>query len=461
MTSVLIIDDDQAFCQMLSKIVKGLGHEAASSFTLKDGLQQSLTGAFDVVLLDLGLPDGNGLEALPEIREMPETPEVIIITGSGGPDGAEAALKNGAWDYLEKPATKKEMTLSLVRALQYRQEKKAKRTPFALKREGIVGDSAPLRACLDLLAQAAASDAPVLISGETGTGKELFAAAIHNNSRRASKNFIVVDCAALPETLAESILFGYEKGAFTGADKAREGLVKQADGGTLFLDEIGELPFSLQKTFLRVLEVHRFRPLGAKVEITSDFRLVAATNRDLQKMVQEGLFRQDLLFRLQALTIELHPLRNRVDDIKSLTMYYLEQLCAHYRIGLKGFTPEFLEAMQAYEWPGNVRELINTLERALANSLHEPTLFPKHLPLNIRLKMAQTKVGKEPEPSGPAQGSPYLEESFPNLRVFREAMDLEYLRALLYRTSGNISQACKISGLSRSSFYDLLRKHNL
>jgi two-component system NtrC family response regulator len=460
MAHVLIIDDDPAFCQMLSKIVMGSGHESASSFTLKDGLHQSLTRAFDVVFLDLGLPDGNGLEALPKIREMPEAPEVIIITGSGGPDGPETALKNGAWDYLEKPATKKEMTLSLVRALQYRQEKKAPRPPVSLKREGIVGESAPLRACLDLLAQAAASDAPVLIRGETGTGKELFAVAIHNNSRRAPKNFVVVDCTALPETLVESTLFGYEKGAFTGADQAREGLVKHADGGTLFLDEVGELPLSLQKSFLRVLEVQRFRPLGSKKEITSNFRLVAATNRDLQKMVREGLFRQDLLFRLQALTIELPPLRKRPEDIKPLTMFYLERLCARYRIGLKGLTPEFSGTLRAYDWPGNVRELINTLESVLAAAQNELTLFPKHLPLNIRLKMAQIKIGKELEGPGPAQGAPYL-ESFPDLRVFREAMDIEYLRALLYRTNGNVSQACRISGLSRSSFYELLKKHNL
>ncbi|MEW6658968.1 MAG: sigma-54 dependent transcriptional regulator [Thermodesulfobacteriota bacterium] len=459
MARVLIIDDDRVFCQMLSKIVRGLGQEVASSFTLKDGLHQSLSCAFDVVFLDVGLPDGNGLEALPRIREMAEAPEVIIITGSGGPDGPEAALKNGAWDYLEKPATTKEMTLSLVRALQYRQEKKAPGPPVSLKREGIVGDSARLRACLDLLAQAAASDAPVLIKGETGTGKELFAAAIHHNSRRAPKNFVVVDCTALPESLVESTLFGYEKGAFTGADQTREGLVKHADHGTLFLDEVGELPLSLQKTFLRVLEVHRFRPLGSKKEITSDFRLVAATNRDLQKMVRAGQFRQDLLFRLQALTLELPPLRKRPEDIKPLAMFYLERLCARYRIGLKGLTPEFLGTLQAYDWPGNVRELINALESALAAAQDELTLFPQHLPLNIRLKMAQIKIGKEAESAVRDQGAPYL-ESFPNLRVFREAMDMEYLRALLYRTSGNISQACKISGLSRSSFYELLKRHN-
>ena len=461
MARVLIIDDDAAFCQLMAKIIRGCGHDATLAFTLEDGLRESFAGDYDAVFLDVGLPDGDGLEALPKIREMPDAPEVIIITGSGGPDGAEAALKNGAWDYLAKPVSKNNIILTLVRVLQYGQEKQVKPKALVLDRKGIIGDSAPMRACLELLAQAAASDAPVLISGETGTGKELFAEAIHNNSRRAGNRFVVVDCAALPVTLAESILFGYEKGAFTSADKAHEGLVKQADGGTLFLDEVGELPLSVQKAFLRVIQVRRFYPLGSKKEVTSDFRLVAATNRTLQKMVQERQFREDLLFRLQALTIELPPLRLRIDDIKSLIIHYLDQLCAHYGMFLKGFTPEFLEAMQTYSWPGNVRELINTMERTLAAALDEPTLFPKHLPLNIRLLMSQAFSSKETELSGLTPESPSLQRSIPNLRVYRQLMDQEYLRALLHRTGGNITLACKISDNSRSSLYDLLKKHNL
>lgn len=461
MSRILIVDDDRAFCQLLTKIVRRLGHEAQCSFSLEEGLSQAHIGIFDVVFLDVDLPDGNGLEALPRLRELPEAPEVIIITGYGGAEGAAAALKNGAWDYLVKPTSNKEITLSLKRVLQYRQEKKTVRIPLVLQQSGIVGASAAMRACLTLLAQAAASDAPVLLSGETGTGKELFATAIHRNSRRASGAFIVVDCAALPETLAESILFGHEKGAFTGADRDRQGLVKQADGGTLFLDEIGELPLALQKTLLRVLEVRRFRPLGARDEVYSDFRLVAATNRDLARMVKEGQFRQDLLFRLRALTIELPPLRERPEDIKLLVVHYLEKLCSRYRLGLKGFTPEFLDCLQTYDWPGNVRELINTLERALAAAQDEPTLFPQHLPLNLRLKLVERKILKKSKSPDPLLEYPDPMEPFPELKVFREAMDLEYLRALLFRTGGNISQACRISGLSRSSLYELLKKHRL
>ena len=275
MANVLIIDDDRAMCDMLSGRMRDMGHNATYALTLKAGLKQAFSESFDVVFLDVGMPDGNGLEALPKIRETPSSPEVIIITGAGSPDGAELAIKNGAWDYIEKPLSISAMSLPLIRALQYREDTRTLGSPVALDREGIVGNSPPMKACFDLMAQASASDANVLITGETGTGKELFAAAIHKNSPRAEKSFVVVDCATLPETLVESMLFGHEKGAFTGADKAKDGLIKQADGGTLFLDEVGELPLSVQKAFLRVLQERRFRPLGGKREIESDFRLVS------------------------------------------------------------------------------------------------------------------------------------------------------------------------------------------
>jgi two-component system NtrC family response regulator len=206
----------------------------------------------------------------------------------------------------------------------------------------------------------------VLITGETGTGKELFARAIHANSPRAAQPFVVVDCASLPETLVESILFGHVKGAFTGADKAREGLVALADGGTLFLDEVGELPFSMQRAFLRVLEDRTFRPVGSKTERSSDFRLVAATNRQLEAMVERGEFRKDLLFRIRSFSIELPALRERSEDIPEIVALQMEKLAAAGRFGRKDFSPEFMEALTAYPWPGNVRELVQCLERSLA-----------------------------------------------------------------------------------------------
>ena len=234
------------------------------------------------------------------------SPEIIVITGMGHPDEAELAIKSGAWDYIEKPASFEAIKLPLIRALEYRAERKPK-APTVLKRNGIIGDSEEITACLELLSQAADSDANVLITGETGTGKELFAKVIHANSRRAKSNFVVVDCTALPETLVESVLFGHARGAFTGAETSEEGLVRQAHGGTLFLDEIGELPVLIQKRFLRVIQEHRFRAVGGRREISSDFRLMAATNRDLEDMVREGRFREDLLFRLRTIADRFAP----------------------------------------------------------------------------------------------------------------------------------------------------------
>ncbi len=214
------------------------------------------------------------------MKSTPSSPEIIVITGLGHPDEAELAITSGAWDYLEKPASFDAIKLPLLRALEYRSERTPGNMAAALKRNGIIGDSEKITACLELVAQAAESDANVLITGETGTGKELFAKVIHANSRRAQKSFVVVDCTALPETLVESVLFGHARGAFTGAETSEEGLIKQADGGTLFLDEIGELPSTIQKKFLRVVQEHRFRPVGGRREITSDFRLMAATNEE-------------------------------------------------------------------------------------------------------------------------------------------------------------------------------------
>jgi two-component system NtrC family response regulator len=452
-------------CAVLSDKLAGMGHQTASTFTLKDGVSAAENGAFDVVLLDVRMPDGNGLDMLPRIQGASSSPEVIIITGLGDPDGAELAITSGAWDYLEKGASLKAMTLPLVRALQYRQEKLASRPRVALNREGIVGSSPPMKDCFDLLAESANSDGNVLISGETGTGKELFAWAIHNNSPRADKSFVVVDCAALPEKLVESLLFGHEKGAFTGADQAKDGLVTQADGGTLYLDEVGEMPLSIQKAFLRVLQEHRFRPVGSQQETTSDFRLVASTNRDLDTMVERGKFRSDLLFRLRAFTLHLPPLRERQGDIKEITIYYVAKLCERYTMETKGISPEFLDAVAAYAWPGNVRELINALERALAAARHVPTLFARHLPTEIRIEKARSAVAKDTTEDTHDYETESHREGLPNLQAFRDTAaaqaEKQYLQDLMASTGGKIKEACRISGLSRSHLYGLLKKHDL
>ena len=462
MANILIIDDDRLICETIGNVVKHMGHEAACAYTLQDGLEALGSRSPDVLFLDVRLPDGSGLEALPQVQSAPSLPEVIIMTGYGDPDGAELAMRHGVWDYIQKPSTVDALILSLVRALQYREEKKAKQAALPLKREGIVGSSAQMTRCLDLLAQAAPSEAIVLITGETGTGKELFALAMHRNSRRAQKNFVVVDCAALPETLVESILFGHEKGAYTGADRPRDGLILQADGGTLFLDEVGELRLSVQKSFLRVLQERKFRPVGGKNEVQSDFRLIAASNRNLDEMMRMNRFREDLLFRLRSFMIEIPPLRERKEDIRDLVSHYTAELCERYGMEAKDFSPEFMDFLLSYPWPGNVRELIHALERTLISARYERVLFPKHLPTHIRVQLARSSVGeKEAEGPTPAPSSPV----FPTIQEMREKVieeaEAKYLRDLISFTRGNISEACRISGLSRSRFYLLLKRHNI
>ncbi len=458
MGKVLIIDDNKFNTEALCDMVESLGHEVTCTYTAEEGIREAQSHCFDVVFLDVQLPDGNGLLLLPIIHATPADPEVIIITGFGSPDGAELAIRNGAWDFIEKPLERKLIELPLVRALQYREAKKQKSRPLILKREGIVGSSSIMGNCLILIAQAAASDANVLITGETGTGKEVFARAIHNNSSRSAMPFVTVDCASLPPAIIESILFGHEKGAFTGADRIQEGLVRQADGGSLFLDEVGDLPLSAQKAFLRVLQEHRFRPLGAKREVESEFRVIAATNRDLDKMVGEGKIREDLLFRLRAINIELPPLRDRQGDIKELITYYVNKICTRQCAEVKGLSPEFIEALCAYEWPGNVRELVNALESALAAALHETILYPKHLPTNIRVRLIRGAVSKKNDTTIPSAKMTSLKERRDSVFAREER---QYLQELIAVTEGNIREACAISGLGRARLYQLIKKHGI
>ena len=462
MAKVLIIDDDQTLCEMLRTNVSRIGHAVQCAFSLDEGLRDARKSAWDVVFLDVKLPDGNGLDALPAIRSVISNPEVIIFTGEGDPDGAQTAIQRGAWDYVEKPTSVSAMMLPLMRALEYRSAKHRKKVSLA-KRGGIIGGSPEIEKCLSVVADAAESGKEVLIVGESGTGKELFARAVHENSGRASGPFIVVDCAALPETLAESTLFGHEKGAFTSAGAARAGLVGQADGGTLFLDEVGELPLTLQKTFLRVLQEKTYRPLGAQRELRSDFRLVTATNRNLDQMVRDGLFREDLLFRIKSWVIALPPLRERSGDAFEIAMNFISAYSKRTGRGVKGISPEFVEGITAYPWPGNVRELLMALETAIDMSRDEPVLHHNHLPFHVRVYVAQAALGKARNSDRPLEPQTVFPENLPSLKQFREEgiseMEKKYLAELMRITAGDIKKACMISGLSRSRLYRLLQDH--
>lgn len=469
---ILVIDDDRAMCRFLSDLGKRLGHEISSVLTCREALVETQSKPFEVVFLDINLPDGDGLDLLPHIRDMPSNPDVIIISGEGEPDGAETALRNGAWDYIQKPSSIDAIKLSLARVLAFRERREAQRLSVehdkgvkSLKRGGIIGESPKMRACLDLLAQAASSRANVIIFGETGTGKELFAWAIHENSPRAGNPFVVLDCAALTETLVESMLFGHERGAFTGANIRQDGMIRQAHGGTLLLDEIGELPLNVQKSFLRVLQERRFRPLGGKEEISSDFRLIAATNRDLEQMVQEKQFRKDLFFRLRSLTIELPPLRQRLEDIKDLAIHLTARHCELYGVDTKGLSTEFLNALLRYDWPGNVRELVHTMESSLIASGSEPVLYPDHLPIHLRIHLTRKSLVQPSANGDDSRMREDLPTELPTLHDFREAaltrVEKDYLQQLLALAGGDMKRTCEMAGLSRSQLYSLLKKHGM
>ncbi|MDA8141339.1 MAG: sigma-54 dependent transcriptional regulator [Desulfobacteraceae bacterium] len=463
MPDILIIDDDPGISQILAEVAKKMDCGAHCAPTAAQGLAAIQSVAFDLVLLDVGLPDDDGLHLLPQIRQIENPPEVIIITGNGDPDAAETAIRNGAWDYLVKPASVGDIKLTIQRALTYRAGKQAG-LPKVLRRDGIVGQSTSLNAVLERVAQAAISEANVLICGETGTGKELMARAIHENSTRAQGPFVIVDCAALPETLVESLLFGHAKGAFTGADKERDGLIRQAHGGTLFLDEVGELPILIQKTFLRVIQEHRFRPVSGQCEVDSNFRLITATNRDLDATAAKGRFRGDLLFRLRSFSIDVPPLRRRKQDIQTLALFHINRLCGRHSMEIKGVSSDFLQALQAYQWPGNIRELFHALEEALAMAGHEPTLHPHHLPTHIRAILTRQSVKANAQNAKPPKASESIvpgPEGFMNFAGYRDLMERRYLEQLLRLTRGSRKEACRISGLSRTRLFELMKKHDL
>lgn len=459
MADILIVDDDKMLCSMLVRRLESVDHAVTCAHTLTDGIHMVREADFDVVFLDVKLPDGNGLDSLIHFSSVDSSPEIIIMTGAGESSGAEKAIKSGAWSYLEKPHVIRDLLLPLTRALEYRKEKQTTSiVKVALKRGKIIGDGPAITACLDKLANAATGEASVLLTGDTGTGKEVFARALHENSPRAEKPFVIIDCASLPDTLIESTLFGHARGAFTGAEKAQEGLIQLANGGTLFLDEVGELPLDVQKKFLRVIQEGRYRPVGSTTECYSDFRVVSATNRDIDRMVEAGMFRADLLFRLRSFHICLPPLRMRIEDIPVLARHTVSCLCDRLQIEQKVLTSEFVEHLQAHPWPGNVRELQQLLEEVCARAYQHHTLFSYHLPDHIRIGQAQRKLQNRPEEHEKAKVlRKELNRPLP-WKGYKAMMEIEYLTHLMAYTAENIQEACAISGISRARFYQLLNK---
>jgi two-component system NtrC family response regulator len=368
--NILIIDDEDKLRGLLSRIVKAEGFDVFEAADLKSGFKKLETNDIDVVLCDVKLPDGNGVDFLQKIKPVLPLTEVILLTAFGKISDGVQAMKNGAFDYIVKGDDNDKIIPLLYKALEKVQLQKKvkqleKRISDKYSFDNIIGKSKGLEQVIDLAKKVAKTDSTVLLTGETGTGKEVFAQAIHENSNRVGKSFVALNCSTFSKEILESELFGHKQGAFTGAIKDKKGFVEEANGGTLFLDEIGEMPLELQARLLRVLETNQYIQIGDTTPRKSNFRLIAATNRDLKTESDEHRFRSDLYFRLNIFEIKIPPLRERVKDIAPLVYYFVKEFSLRSNKKELTIFPDFLQKLETYHWPGNVRELKNVIERSV------------------------------------------------------------------------------------------------
>ena len=385
--SVLIVDDEEDILNILKFILTKEGYQVDTALDGKQALQLFKKGSYDIVLTDLRMPEMDGIELLQRIKEIRPETEVLIMTAYASIESAVLAMKKGAADYIVKPFLNEDVKMRIARVAEHI---KLKRDVEVLKQQisqklettYFLGTSPQVQKLLSLIEQIAPTKSNVLILGESGTGKSLIAELIHKNSPRRDGPFISINCAAIPETLLEAELFGYKKGAFTGAVSDKKGLIELANGGTLFLDEIGDLPLGLQAKLLKFLETYEFIPLGDIHKKHVDIRLISATNKDLEKLIKEGKFREDLYYRLSVIELRIPPLRERKEDIPVLVYYFIEQVSKHYNKTVKGITNEALSCLLNYDWPGNVRELKNVIERAVILARDE-YIRPQDLPEKI------------------------------------------------------------------------------
>ena len=451
---VLVVDDKENILKLFEKILSD-GHAVSTASDGARALSLIATGDFDVVVTDIRMPGAGGFEVLAAVKERSPSTEVVMMTGHATVGDAVRAMKLGAYDYLEKPFDPDAAALTVARAAERR---RLRDEAASLRRqlEGIhsfdnlVGKSGRMRDVYRLLEQAAGLDITVLLGGETGTGKELAARAIHYHSSRRERRFVAVNCGALPPDLVESELFGHARGAFTGADSARRGLFEEAEGGTIFLDEIGELPLATQVKMNRVLQEREVRRVGDSAPSRVDVRVVAATHRDLRAEVQVGRFREDLYYRLNVFPVRLPPLRERSEDVPLLAAHFLQKHARAMRREIEGFEPEALRLLACSPWPGNVRELENAIERAVAIAAG-PTILPGDLPPELAT------------PAGVLPPGPLL-AALPYREVLEQAQDRvsrEYLVALLSEFQGNVTRAAARAGVERESLHRLLKKHGL
>ncbi len=447
-TRMLLVEDDRDLADTLCLGLSRRGYECTWCAGADEALARLDEAPAEVVVTDLRLKGLDGLDLCQRINAgHPDVP-VIVLTGFGSLDTAVAAIRAGAYDFLTKPVDVEALEVAVERAAQHRaltvevaRLRKAVSAPHGL--EGMVGESPAMRRVFDLVERVADTGASVLITGETGTGKELVAQAIHSRSGRAQGNFVPVNCAALPENLLESELFGHVRGAFTGAGDTREGLVARASGGTLFLDEIGEMPVGLQPKLLRVLQEKRMRPVGSDTERSVDVRIVAATNRDLEADVKAGRFREDLFFRLNVVQMELPPLRARGDDVLLLAQRFLERAAAAANRPVTGLASAAADRLLAYDWPGNVRELENCIERAVILARYN-RITVDDLPAKVR------GVALTVRPGGDDGAEVEL--------VPLEVVERRHVLAVLEAVGGQRTRAAEILGVDRKTLYRKLER---
>ncbi|MCC6847531.1 MAG: sigma-54-dependent Fis family transcriptional regulator [Deltaproteobacteria bacterium] len=445
---VLVVDDVQSMCEMLAERLPPLGFAVTWRTSGAEALATLAAEPFDAVVTDINMREMDGLELCGRIvAAHPEVP-VMVITAFGNLEAAISAMRAGAYDFLTKPFDIKVLGLSLERAVQHRRlraevKRLQERVADAGRIGDLVGSSSAMQEVYSLITRVADTDSSVLVAGETGTGKELVARALHERSRRRGGPFVAINCAAVPETLLESELFGHARGAFTDARAARTGLVVQANGGTLFLDEIGELPLTLQPKLLRVLQERKVRPVGSDAEVPFDVRLVSATNADLESAIEEKRFREDLYFRINVITIPLPPLRARGGDVLLLAQHFLERAAASAGRALRGIAPEAARLLLAYPWPGNARELHNCMERAVALARYDQVTVAD-LPERIQQHRPSYVVVAADDPSE---------------LVSLEEMERRYILRVMEAVAGNKTMAAQILKMGRKTLYRKLERY--
>ncbi|HOJ62597.1 MAG TPA: sigma-54 dependent transcriptional regulator [bacterium] len=450
---ILVVDDEPGMCHILKRLMSDQGYTVHTANRGEEALKLLAPESYDVILLDIRMPGLDGLQVLDRIKEVSPDTAVIMMTAFGTIETAVQAMKRGAYEYITKPFNNDEVLHIVGNALERKRllDRTRYLTQVLEERQGmadLIGGSHVMQELYRLIEKVAPTDSTVLILGESGTGKELVARAIHSHSDRKEEKFLAINCGALPRELIESELFGHEKGAFSGAHQRKTGLLESADGGTVFLDEIGDLPLDLQATLLRVLEDKKVRPVGSVTPKPVDFRLIAATNRDLKGDVQAKKFREDLYYRLSIVDIHLPPLRQRNEDIPLLAKHFISRFNQKLNRAVEGISVDALKRLMNYSWPGNVRELENVIQRCMI--LRESGLIEES---DLPQSLMETPAAAVP--------SPIFDPTQVSFIKAREGFEYEYLQALLRINEGNVTQSALMAGISRRYLQELMKKHGL